>query len=142
MADILLAYWSGTGNTEMIADKIKEGLISSGAEVDMRKIDEIDPAEISKFDKICFGSPSMGDDHLEEDEVEPFFNKVLPLLNGKKVALFGSYGWGNGEWMEYWVDLVRSTEAILYDEQLIINLSPSTEEELTCIAFGASFALF
>ncbi len=142
MADILLAYWSGTGNTEMIAEKIKEGMLSAGVEVDMRKIDEIDPSEISNFDKICFGSPSMGDDHLEEDEFEPFFNSVLPLLNGKKVALFGSYGWGDGQWMDYWVKVVNQTEAVLFDEQLIINLSPSTEEDLTCMAFGASFAIF
>ena len=88
MANILLVYWSGTGNTEIMAEKIKEGMENAGASVDMRTVDQVDPSEIANFDKIAFGCPSMGVETLEEDEFEPFFEAVEGSLSGKKVALF------------------------------------------------------
>jgi len=108
MADVLLVFWSGTGNTEIMAEKIREGLEGAGASVDYKKVDEISSKDVLKYDKIVFGCPSMGVELLEEDEFEPFFEQVENHLNGKKVALFGSYGWGEGEWMDEWVKELNS----------------------------------
>jgi len=142
MANILLVYWSGTGNTEIMAEKIKEGMENAGASVDMRTVDQVDPSEIANFDKIAFGCPSMGVETLEEDEFEPFFEAVEGSLSGKKVALFGSYGWGEGEWMDAWQDRTVSTGAKLYEEGFKVNSTPSSEEEERCVEFGEGFAKF
>lgn len=142
MADVLLVFWSGTGNTEMMAEKIKEGLEGAGASVDYRKVDEVSPNEISKFEKIVFGCPSMGVELLEEDEFEPFFQEVETKLSGKKVAIFGSYGWGEGEWMDGWIERINQSGATLYETGLKVNSTPSSEEEETCVQFGEGFAKF
>lgn len=142
MANVLVVFWSGTGNTEIMAEKIKEGLESAGASVDMRTVDQVDPSDISAFDKIAFGCPSMGVETLEEDEFEPFFEAIENDLSGKKVALFGSYGWGEGEWMDAWVERTQATGALLLDQGLRINSTPSSEEEGLCVQFGQTFANF
>lgn len=142
MADVLLVFWSGTGNTEIMAKKIKEGLENVGVTVDFRAVDLVNPNEVSSYDKIIFGCPSMGVENLEEDEFEPFFDQVERRLSGKKIALFGSYGWGEGEWMDAWQSRVIDSGAILYDQGFKINSTPSSEEEETCIQFGEGFAKF
>ncbi len=142
MADVLLVYWSGTGNTEMMAEKIKEGLESAGASVDYKKVDEVNPKEVSTYEKVVFGCPSMGVEILEEDEFEPFFEEVENHLDGKKVAIFGSYGWGEGEWMDGWIDRINQSGAVLYDTGLKVNSTPSSEEEEICVQFGEGFAKF
>jgi len=142
MANILLVYWSGTGNTEIMAEKIKEGMENAGASVDMRTVDQVNPKEIANFDKIAFGCPSMGVETLEEDEFEPFFEAVEGLLSGKKVALFGSYGWGEGEWMDAWQERTIASGAKLFEEGFKVNSTPSSEEEDRCVEFGEGFAKF
>ncbi len=142
MANILLVFWSGTGNTEIMAEKIKEGLEQQGANVDFKTVDQVEPDDVSSYDKVVFGCPSMGVETLEEDEFEPFFEQVESLLSGKKVALFGSYGWGEGEWMDAWVERTQATGAQLFDDGLRINSTPSSEEEDKCVQFGADFANF
>lgn len=142
MADVLLVYWTGTGNTEIMAEKIKEGLEAGGADVDYRTVDAVSPEDIQAFDKIVFGCPSMGVEELEEDEFEPFFADIEGDLDGKKVALFGSYGWGEGEWMDAWEPRVKDAGADLYEEGLKINSTPSSDEEEECVAFGKGFASF
>lgn len=142
MADVLLVYWSGTGNTEIMAEKIKEGLESAGLEVDYRSVDAVEPEEVSGFDKVVFGCPSMGVETLEEDEFEPFFENVEDSLKDKKIAIFGSYGWGEGEWMDAWVDRVKDLGADLFEPGLKINSTPSGEEEDECFAFGEAFAKY
>jgi flavodoxin I len=141
MANVLLVYWSGTGNTEIMAEKIKEGLESAGATVDYRTVDQVEPSEVSDFDKIVFGCPSMGVEVLEEDEFDPFFEAVEGQLSGKKVALFGSYGWGEGEWMDGWIERTEATGAKLFGG-FKVNSTPSSEEEEKCVEFGANFANF
>ena len=142
MANILLVYWSGTGNTEIMAEKIKEGLEQQGATVDFKTVDQVEADDVSSYDKVVFGCPSMGVETLEEDEFEPFFEQVESLLSGKKVALFGSYGWGEGEWMDAWVERTQATGAQLFDDGLRINSTPSSVEEEKCVQFGADFANF
>lgn len=142
MADVLLVYWSGTGNTEIMAKKIKEGLEKSNLTVDIKTVDQIKINEVASYDKIMFGCPAMGVENLEEDEFEPFFDEVKPILINKKIAIFGSYGWGDGEWMDAWQKQLTSNGAYLFDEGLKINSTPSGEEEEICVAYGESFARF
>lgn len=141
MADVLLVYWSGTDNTKIMAEKIKEGIESTGQTVLFKSVDEVDESIVEDFDKIAFGCPSMGIEELEEEEFEPFFSSIEYMLEGKKVALFGSYGWGEGEWMESWVERTLDKGALVFKEQgLIINSTPSTKEEEDCNRFGREFA--
>ncbi len=142
MADVLLTFWSGTGNTEIMAKKIKEGIEKTGVTVDYKPIDKVNIDDVSNYNKLIFGCPAMGVENLEEDEFEPFFNGIEQMLQGKKIALFGSYGWGDGEWMDVWQDHVKETGAILYDEGFKINSTPSSEEEESCVFFGEAFAKF
>ena len=142
MADILVVYWTGTGNTEIMAEKVREGIEKAGKTVDLRTVDAVDPSEVEGFEKVVFGCPSMGVEVLEEDEFEPFFEEAEQLISGKKVALFGSYGWGDGEWMDIWQERVLEKGAQLFEKGLIVNTTPSSEEEEDCIAFGERFASF
>lgn len=142
MANVLVVYWSGTGNTEIMAEKIKEGLESAGAAVDYKTVDQVEPDDLANYDKVAFGCPSMGVETLEEDEFEPFFEAVEASLSGKKVALFGSYGWGEGEWMDAWQERTVAAGAVLFQEGLKVNSTPSSEEEELCVEFGSGFAKF
>ena len=97
MAKVAVVYWSGTGNTEYMANSIVEGAKGAGAEVETFTAGDFSPAKVAEFDVIAFGCPSMGEEVLEESEFAPMWDEVKGELSGKKVALFGSYGWGDGE---------------------------------------------
>ena len=112
----IIVYWSGTGNTESIANKIKADL---GCEA--VSVSGISALDASKFDLIILGCPSMGNEELEGDEFEPFFKELMTLAKGKKFALFGSYGWGDGEWMRNWQEEVGTLGGELVWEGLIVN---------------------
>jgi len=142
VANVLMVYWSGTGNTEMMAMKIQHGLIESGVSVDAFIVDEIAPENVTNYEKILFGCPSMGVDELEETEFEPFFEVAETLISGKKVALFGSFGWGDGEWMDIWEERVLSKGAVLFNKGLIANYTPNENDEDACVEFGKAFAQF
>ena len=132
---IAVIYWSGTGNTEIMAKAVAEG---AGAE--LFAVSDFG-GSISGYDRIAFGCPSMGCEVLEEDEFEPFFAGIEGELSGKTVALFGSYGWGDGEWMRNWADRVKGDGAVLFnDEGLIVNETPSDDDIANCKKFGESFA--
>ena len=134
-----IIYWSGTGNTELMAKSIESGLIESGEEVVLHSVDEVSEDIVEKYDKFAFGCPSMGDEVLEEDEFEPFFISIESQLEGKKVALFGSYDWGDGEWMPDWAERTKAAGAQLLDGGLIQNLEPNEDE---CKAYGVKLASF
>lgn len=143
MSKVLVVFWSGTGNTEIMAEKIAEGLENAGAEVDLRNVIDVDPSEVQDFDKIAFGCPSMADEKLEEDEFAPFFEDAEEHLSGKKVLLFGSYGWGTGQWMEDWVERTQDAGADVFNgEGLIANYTPDAEAEEKCVEFGEEFAKY
>ena len=97
---------------------------------------------IADYDKIAFGCSAMGDEVLEEAEFEPFFASIEGQLSGKKVALFGSYGWGDGQWMRDWADRTAKTGANLYDDGLIVNGFPEGEAKVQCTAFGEGFGAY
>jgi flavodoxin short chain len=141
MSKVAIIYWSGTGNTERMAGAIEEGLKSAGAEVEKFSVEAINAKEALTYDKLALGCPSMGDEVLEEFEFEPFFESIENRLAGKKIALFGSYGWGDGEWMRDWQDRVIAAQAELHQgEGLIINETPDEDGLEKCKTFGKTFA--
>ena len=97
-----VVYWSGTGNTEAMAEGIAEGAREAGAEVELMGPGEFSAARFSEFGAVAFGCPAMGSEVLEEMEFQPMFDACKRSLGGKRAALFGSYGWGDGEWMRSW----------------------------------------
>ena len=135
MEKILVVYYSTTGNTQSMADYICEGIREAGAEVEC--VDASSYPAVDGYTKIAFGCPAMGAETLEESVFEPYFESVEDLLGGKNVALFGSYGWGDGQWMRDWQDRVTGKGATLFEEGLIVNGAPEGDE---CKEFGSRFA--
>ena len=143
MSKIAVVYWSGTGNTEMMALKVAEGAKAAGAEAALFNAAEFSPAAMDQFDAIAFGCPSMGAEQLEETTFAPMFAACEPKLKGKKIALFGSYGWGDGQWMRDWVQRTQDANANLYQEQgLMINETPDEDGLEQCREFGRGFAKY
>ena len=141
MSKIAVVYWSGTGNTEAMAAAVVEGAKEKGAEVSLLTASEFSPEQVSEYDAIAFGCPSMGSEQLEESEFEPMFAGLEGSLNGKKVALFGSYGWGDGQWMRDWCERVKEDGAQLFsDEGLICNETPDDDAQAACRKLGADLA--
>lgn len=140
MKKAIIVYWSGTGNTEIMAEEIKKGLELESYNVTMKEVYDTDASEVLSYDKIALGCSSMGVEELEEEEFEPFFQQLEHNITDKHIAIFGSYGWGDGEWMEDWEDRVNDAGAILFENKgLIINSTPSSEEEEACVEFGVRF---
>lgn len=136
MKKTAIVYWSGTGNTEAMAKAIAEGAKSAGAEVDLLGPGEFDAAAASKYESIAFGCPAMGAEELEEMEFAPMWESVKGSLGGKTVILFGSYGWGDGDWMRSWEDSAPNG----VDETYICQETPGPAEEEACRALGAKLA--
>ena len=133
-----IVYWSGTGNTEALADKIYESAKASGKDVLLFTASEFSADKVDEFDTIAFGCPSMGCEQLEDMEFEPMFENCKPKLKGKNIALFGSYGWGDGEWMRNWEDSCKEAGANLVCESVICQEEPDDEATEACKALGAA----
>jgi len=138
MSKIAIVYWSGTGNTEAMANAVAEGARNAGATAELFTASEFSASMVDDFDAIAFGCPSMGAEQLEESEFEPMFTDCESKLSGKKIALFGSYGWGDGEWMRTWEDTCRDNRADLVCESVICQETPDDEAEANCRSLGAS----
>lgn len=136
MKKAAIIFWSGTGNTETMAKAIEAGAKEAGAEVSLYTASEFIPEELTEFDTVAFGCPSMGAEELEETEFEPMFTSCRPRLKGKRIALFGSYGWGDGEWMRNWENTCREDGAILICESVICNEEPDEETLEKCRELG------
>lgn len=138
MLNTAVVYWSGTGNTEAMAKAVAEGLASAGAQVTLFTPTQFQAHMLADFHAVAFGCPSMGAEELEEDEFAPMFDSCKSGLAGKKLALFGSYGGGDGQWMRDWEDTCRSIGAHLVAEGLICNESPDEEGLEACRRLGAA----
>ena len=136
--NILIAYWSGTGNTEAMSNAVAQGVEKAGKHADVVHV--ADQPDVSAYDYIIFGCPAMGAEVLEESEFEPFFMQAEGNLMNKKVALFGSYGWGSGEWMQSWEERVEAAGANLFENGLIINYTPDAAGLDACESLGERFA--
>ena len=141
MSKVAVVYWSGTGNTETMAMAVAEGAKGKGAEVSVITAAEFSPEQVGEYSAIAFGCPSMGSEQLEESEFEPMFAALEGSLNGKKIALFGSYGWGDGQWMRDWAQRAQDDGAQLFSEEgLICNETPDDDAQAACRKLGADLA--
>lgn len=129
MAKVSIVYWSGTGNTESMASLIEASAKEAGADVSLVTVSDANADEVLNSDVVVLGCPSMGDEVLEESEFEPFIESIESRLNGKKIALFGSYGWGDGQWMRDWEERMKQAGATLVASSVIVQESPDDEEE-------------
>ena len=136
-----VVYWSGTGNTEAMANAVADGMKESGAEVSVFTASEFSADKVAGFDAIAFGCSAMGAEVLEEEEFDPMFTSVEGLLADKKIALFGSYGWGDGEWMRSWEERCAADGIALAAESVIVNEAPDDEGIENCKALGAALAV-
>ena len=140
MSKVAVVYWSGTGNTERMALQVKEGAQAEGAEVTSFTATKFSADLMDSFDAIAFGCPSMGAEVLEEGEFEPMFSDCKTKLKGKKIALFGSYGWGDGEWMREWEETCRKEGAYLVCDCVICNEAPDEQANEACRSMGKDLA--
>lgn len=140
MKNVAIVYWSGSGNTEAMAEAVKKGVESAGAQAELFQVSDFDAASVANYDGLALGCPAMGAETLEESEFQPVYDEIKPELSGKPVALFGSYGWGSGEWMDTWVEDAKEAGADVFENGLIINETPDDDGLAQCEDFGKRFA--
>ena len=137
MSKVAVVYWSGTGNTENMANSVVEGAKAAGADVSLFQVDDFKAEDMSDYDAFLFGCPAMGDEVLEEDSFEPFFPEAEANLKDVPVALFGSYGWGGGAWMEAWTERTKEAGAKFVDSVIAEN-APDDDSLEACKKLGES----
>ncbi|MBR1797755.1 MAG: flavodoxin [Clostridiales bacterium] len=138
MSKVAVVFWSGTGNTEQMANAVVDGITAAGGEAEVVAIADFNAEKIDEYDAIAFGCPSMGAEQLEDTEFEPMFNSIEGKLSGKKIALFGSYGWGDGEWMRNWNEQCINDGAVMACDFVICNEAPDDDAVTACKALGAA----
>ena len=138
MKKTAVVYWSGTGNTAAMAELELEGMREAGADASLIECTMV--TDLAAYDAIAFGCPAMGSEQLEDSEFEPMFDGVKKSLGGKAVALFGSYGWGDGEWMRSWEDDCRAAGISLACESVLVNGAPEGADAEACKALGKALA--
>ena len=141
MSKVAVVYWSSTGNTEAMANAVADGVKGKGGEAVLHTCEDFDGSKVTEYDAIAFGCPAMGDEVLEDTEFEPMFDGCKDALKGKNIALFGSYGWGDGEWMRNWVARMEEAGAQVYGgEDAICMNEPDSEAEEKLEALGKELA--
>jgi len=138
MNKVAVIYWSGTGNTEAMANAVAEGARNAGAETDLLNCSEA--GSVDGYDAVALGCPAMGAEELEDSEFEPMLEKIEPVLPGKKVVLFGSYDWGVGEWLSNWEARCAEKGITLAAESVKANNAPDDAALAACRALGAAIA--
>ena len=136
---VSIVYWSGTGNTEAMANAAAEGAKNTGAEVELLPVSAASE-DVLASDALILGCPAMGAEQLEESEFEPFFSAIEGKLAGKKVGLFGSYDWGDGEWMRTWQERVVIAGGNMITDGIIANNAPDDEALAACKSLGEKAA--
>ena len=140
MSKVAVVFWSSSGNTETIAEAVLEGAKGAGADAEMINCADFNADMVDQYDGIALGCPAMGDEVLEEDEFEPLYDACKSKLAGKKVALFGSYGWGDGEWMRNWEEDAKGAGITLACDSVICNDAPDDEATASLKELGAAIA--
>lgn len=140
MNKINVIYWSGTGNTEKMAEAIARGAEGEKAEVKLIPVSSAKESDVKDVECLAFGCPAMGAEELEETEMRPFMDMVNPLLSGKKIVLFGSYEWADGEWMKLWQEEVEATGAKLIADGFAAYDDPDEDAISECEALGKDLA--
>ena len=141
MSKIAVVYWSGTGNTAAMAEMVAEGIKEAGREAVILPAEEASVADVEKYSAIAMGCPSMGDEVLEESTMEPFVEEIEGSVSGKTLGLFGSYGWGDGQWMRDWTDRMKQAGAsVIGGEDAICNGAPDADAEAALKELGKRLA--
>ncbi len=140
MSKVAVIYWSQTGNTEAMARAVAEGAQAAGAQVDLLTAANVDASAVASYDAVALGCPAMGAEELEDSEFEPMLSSIESDLAGKKVALFGSYGWGDGEWMRSWEARCAEKGIALAADSVLANEAPDDAAVAACKALGAAIA--
>lgn len=140
MSKVAVVYWSGTGNTAKMADAVAEGAKGAGAEAEVIECSSFSSANVSEYDTIAFGCPAMGAEVLEEAEFDPMFTELEGTLQGKKIGLFGSWGWGGGAWMTDWEERCKNDGAVLLMPGVMCQDTPDDAALEECRALGAALA--
>ncbi len=140
MSKVAVVYWSGTGNTEAMANAVAEGARKAGATAEVIACADFSADKVSGYDALAWGCSAQGDEVLEEYEFEPLFDECAAALSGKKVALFDSYGWGDGAWMRSWEQKCSQKGISLAAESVICNEAPDDDGKAKCAALGAALA--
>ncbi|MEG0773716.1 flavodoxin [Clostridium sp.] len=140
MNKVAIIYWSGTGNTKIMAELIAQGAENQGALVSLKEVANATNSDIEEADIIALGCPSMGDEVLEESEMEPFVESIESIVKNKKLALFGSYGWGDGQWMRDWEERMFSNGAVIVSDCVMANYEPNDDKKEECIELGQKLA--
>jgi flavodoxin short chain len=140
MSKVAVVFWSGTGNTQTMAEAVADGAKAAGAEVSVFEVGNFSADKTDEFDAIAFGCPAMGDEELEEGEFQPLFDSCKSKLSGKKIGLFGSYGWGDGEWMRNWEADCKEAGAVLAVEPVMANDAPDEAAVASCKELGSALA--
>ena len=135
-----IVYYSLSGNTQSMAQYIKEGIEKAGKQAELIDAESIQAEALVNEEILILGCPACGSEELDDSTVEPLIDSLAASISGKKVALFGSYDWGDGEWMSNWQDKMSSLGGILISEGLIVNCTPEGEDIDRCIAFGELIA--
>lgn len=139
MTDVAIVYWSDTGNTEAMAKYIAEGVNASGKTAQIIRAEAFSKESLNDYSAVAFGCPAMGDEVLEEDVFEPMFASLEEDLKGRRIAIFGSYGWGDGQWMREWKERVEKDGADLVDS-IMANEYPDDEAIEQCRTLGGRLA--
>ena len=141
MKEIMVAYWSGTGNTAAMATILGKGIQDGGATAKVVSVEDIKADDLKDYPVFALGCPSMGNETLEETVMEDFVTEVESFASGKKIGLFGSYGWGDGEWMRNWVEQMTGAGAEMIEaEGIIANEAPDADAQAACEAAGKALA--
>ncbi|WP_276948088.1 flavodoxin [Enterocloster lavalensis] len=141
MDKIYVVYWSQTGNTEVMAEAVGQGIRESGREVETLTVSQITEDTLKEVQAFALGCPAMGDEVLEESEMEPFMEQLDPMISGKQIGLFGSYGWGDGQWMREWQDRVMADGAVVAGgEGVIAQEMPDEDVLAACRNLGRILA--
>lgn len=140
MSKVAVVYWSGTGNTEAMANYVADGVKEAGADVEVFTASEFDADKMDEFDVVGFGCPAMGAEELEDSEFLPMFEGCQGKLSGKKIALFGSYDWGDGEWMRTWEENCKNDGAVMVADFVICHEEPDDDAAVACKELGKKLA--
>lgn len=141
MGKIPVVFWSGTGNTEKMAIAISEEIKKVGVESELIRVADAKVDEVAKAEVIALGCSAMGAEQLEESEFEPFFTDLEEKLNGKRILLFGSYGWGTGEYMKVWEERVITAGGLLVEESILAENNPEPDVLEKCKEVGKTLAI-
>ena len=141
MSKIYVIYWSGSGNTQAMAEAITQGITDADKEAELVFVSDATTDMVQEADVLALGCSAMGAEVLEEGEMEPFVSSIEGMVGGKQIALFGSYGWGDGQWMRDWEERMVSDGATLVNgEGLICNEAPDEQGIADCVALGQTLA--